>query len=65
MRKARWIRKTHLFRADEYLCPVCGPVFAKPCAVCPACHSPMTGAKADPSWADEAEELSALLDEDW
>jgi hypothetical protein len=28
-------------------------------------RSPMKKAKYDPSWVDEAEGLSALLDDDW
>ena len=62
---AHWIRRSHLFRADEYLCSVCGTSGSKPSAVCPACGAAMKGRKDDPSWVDEAEALSALLDEDW
>ena len=65
MKQARWIRKTHLFRADEYLCSACGKVCARPYRACPHCLTAMGKTQYDPSWADEAEGLSALLDDDW
>ena len=61
----QWIQKTHLFKADEYICSRCGAAYSKPYKVCPNCQSVMGRSKYDPSWADEAEGLSALLDEDW
>lgn len=65
MKPIRWIRKTHLFRADEYICSHCGATCGKPWKVCPNCQSVMGSAKYDPSWVDEAEALSAILEEDW
>ena len=65
MSKARWIQKTHLFRADEFVCSMCETSFLKPYAVCPACGAEMKKTKYDPSWVDEEEGLSAILDEDW
>ena len=65
MSKARWTRKTHLFRADEYICSACGRISAKPYAVCPACGAKIGKTKYDPDWVDEAEALSAILDDDW
>ena len=65
MSKARWIRKTHLFRMDEFVCSKCGASFPKPYVVCPSCSADMKKTKYDPSWVDEAEGLSALLDDDW
>ncbi len=65
MSKARWTQKTHLFRADEFICSKCGASFPRPCAVCPSCGADMKKTKYDPSWVDEAEGLSALLDDDW
>ena len=65
MKQARWIQKTHLFRADEYVCSRCGAAADKPYKICPNCLSVMGGSEYDPSWVDEAEELSALLDDDW
>ena len=59
-----WIRRTHLLRPDEYICSVCKRSFRKAQPVCPACGSKMGGKKYDPTWVDEAEELSALLDDD-
>lgn len=65
MKTAHWTRRTHLFRADEYICSACGASAAKPCRTCPSCGASMQKAKYDPSWVDEAEGLSALADEDW
>ena len=65
MKRARWIQKTHLFKADEYICSRCGAACRKPYKVCPNCRSVMGGSRYDPSWVDEAEGLSALLDDDW
>lgn len=44
---------------------MCETSFLKPYAVCPACGAEMKKTKYDPSWVDEAEGLSAILDEDW
>ena len=65
MKSAHWIQKTHLFRADEYICSACNGESGKPYKVCPACGAPMKKAKYEASWVDEAEGLSALLDDDW
>jgi len=55
----------HLFRPDEYTCSACKAVSAKPYKVCPSCGASMKKAKYDPSWVDEAEGFSALLDDYW
>ena len=65
MKKAYWIQHTHLFRADEYICSACRSVCDKAYRTCPRCGTPMKKTKYDPSWVDEAEGLSALLDDDW
>ena len=65
MKDAHWIRRTHLFRADEFICSACGASCQKPTASCPVCGATMTKVKYDPSWVDEAEGLSAILDDDW
>ena len=65
MKAAHWIRHTHLFRSDEYICSACKASSEKPYTVCPACGAPMKKTKYDPSWVDEAEGLSAILDDDW
>ncbi len=65
MKRIRWIEKTHLFRADEYICSRCRASCDKPYRVCPNCQSVMGKPEYDPSWVDEAEGLSALLDDDW
>ena len=65
MKSAHWIQRTHLFRADEYICSACGASYKKPYRECPSCGASMKKAKYDPSWVDETEGLSALLDDDW
>ena len=65
MNKAHWNQRTHLFRADEYICSSCGAVSNKPLATCPKCGAAMHKTKYDPTWVDKAEGLSALLDDDW
>ena len=64
MKPAHWIRKTHLFRSDEFICSACGAKSDKPYRACPACGSPVKNTRYDASWVDEAEGLSALLDGD-
>ena len=61
---AHWVRRTHLFRPDEYLCSACGTSAGRAYTVCPACGAVMKKTKYDPGWVDEAEGLSALLDDD-
>jgi len=63
--KAYWTRRTHLFRKDEYICSGCGRASDKPYRTCPVCKAIMGRVKYDPSWVDEAEGLSALMDDDW
>ena len=65
MSRVRWIHKTHLFRSDEYICSKCGAISDKPYKTCPSCRAVMGKTKYDPSLVDEAEGLSALLDDDW
>lgn len=65
MKTASWTRRTHLFRPDEYICSACGRSSQKPYTTCPSCRSAMKKTNCDPSWVDEAEGLSALLDHDW
>ena len=65
MKDAHWIWRTHLLRADEFICSACGASCQKPYQSCPACGVPMKKTKYDASWVDEAEGLSAVLDDDW
>ena len=65
MNTAHWIQRTHLFRSDKYICSACGSVCAKPYKLCSVCGAAMKKTKAGPSWVDEAEEWSAILDDDW
>lgn len=60
---AKWIRKTHVFRKDEYVCSACGCCAAKPLQSCPRCGASMKGAKYDPSWVDEMEMIDVFLDD--
>ena len=62
---AYWIQHTHLFRQDEYECSACGNVSYKAYSNCPSCGARMRSSEYDPSWVDEAEGLSAMLDDDW
>ncbi len=65
MKAAYWIQHTHLFRADEFVCSACKASSNKPYKECPECGALMKKSKYDPSWVDEAEGLSALVDDDW
>ena len=65
MKTAHWTQRTHLFRVDEFICSACRRVSDKPYKICPACGAVMKKAKYDASWVDEAEGLSAVLDDDW
>ncbi|MBQ6371580.1 MAG: hypothetical protein IJJ22_00470 [Oscillospiraceae bacterium] len=65
MRRPHWIRRPHLFKADEYVCSVCGKISPRPYKACPACKTILGKIKYDPSWVDEAEMMSAVTDEDW
>ena len=60
---ARWIRRTHIFRRDEYECTACGCYTDKPYVICPNCGTPMKGAKYDAGWVDEIEAMDAMGDE--
>ena len=62
---AKWIRRTHLLRRDEYVCSACGKAQDRPLRQCPACGARMGGIRTGATWVDEAEGLSALLDDDW
>ena len=65
MRPAHWIKKTHLFRADEYVCSKCGAKSPQPYQRCPRCGTHMAGSKYDPTWVAEREAISAIMDDDW
>ena len=64
-KKPHWTQKTHLFRRDEYICSECGTRCERPYQICPGCGIRMKSSRYDPTWVDEAEELSAILDDDW
>ena len=64
MKPAHWTQRTHLFRADEYICSACNASSDKPYKIRPACGSKMKKTGYDPSWVDEIETLSAFLDDD-
>ena len=62
---ATWTLRTHLFMKDDYVCSRCGRSVDVPRKECPKCGARMTMGKYDPTWADETERMSALLDDDW
>ena len=61
---AKWIRRTHVFRRDEYECSSCGAKTDKPKKLCPGCGLPMKGSKYDPSWVDEVVLMDMILGDD-
>lgn len=61
--KAYWVQKTHIFRADEFMCSQCGYSAMKALTECPRCGARMTKSKYDPTWVDEIELLDAIFDE--
>ena len=58
---AYWSQKTHLLRADEFICSECGTVSDKGYGTCPGCGARMKKSKYDPSWVDEAEFLDTFF----
>ena len=64
MSAAHWIQRTHLFRSNEFICSACRSVSDKPYKSCPACGEPMKKTTYGPSWEEEVEGLSAILDDD-
>ena len=62
-RTAHWIRRTHIFRRDEYECSACGYRTEKPYRICPYCGRKMKHGRYDPSWVDEMELLDILTDD--
>lgn len=54
-KKAYWTQRTHLFRADEFICSACKHVAAGPKKKCPYCGAIMKNTKYDPNWVDEIE----------
>jgi len=58
---AYWIQRTHISRADEYVCSSCGRCFKKPYSHCPNCGLKITKTKYDPNWVDEVETMDAMF----
>ena len=65
MSNARWTQKAHLSRADEFVCSKCGASFPNPYEISPTCGSELKKTNYDTFGVDEAEGLSAFLDDDW
>ena len=62
MKYARWKKRTHLFKADDYVCSACHKASARPAGVCPCCGAVMKKTGYDPHWVDEIENMDAFLD---
>lgn len=62
-RRAYWIQKTYLFRADEYICSACNYSADEAYLQCPCCDAEMSRSKYDPSWVDEMEMLDSIFDD--
>ena len=60
---AKWVRRTHIFRSDEYECSACGAKSGKPKKNCPNCGAVMKVAKGDLGWVDELEAMDAFLED--
>ena len=60
MKKASWTQKTHLFKADEYICSACGASCGKPAKICPHCGAKMKNGRYEASWVDEAEIMDIM-----
>lgn len=58
-----WIRKTHLFRKDGFICSECGYNAKKAYKTCPCCKAPMSKEIFDPSWVDEIEMQDMMFDD--
>lgn len=52
--------KTHLFRADEFICSACGHIERKKFRRCPSCGADMSKRKYEPTWVDEAEIMDII-----
>ena len=50
MKYARWKRRTHLFKKDDYVCSSCGFVTRRPRNVCPGCGTAMRGRFVKPAY---------------
>ena len=61
---AHWIKRTHVFDADEYECSACGQRFSAAALSCPACGAPMRGMEDPQDWVDEMMELDIILGDD-
>ncbi len=63
MKKAYWIKHTHVFRKDEYVCSLCRHKTDKQTKNCPGCGRIMYGVRSDTNWGDEMEGIDAILDD--
>ena len=60
---AKWIRRTQVFKKDEYECAACVFKTDKPKKNCPQCGIQMKGSKYDSSWVDEMVLIDTILDD--
>ena len=64
VKRAHWIHRTHLFRADAYVCSLCMSSFHELYEICPSCGAIMQKVKYDPSWVDETEDFLAFMEDE-
>ena len=60
---AVWVRVTHLFRRDEYVCSVCGHKADKPHKSCPKCGTEIKKTVTDPEWINEMADFDEMFGE--
>lgn len=56
-----WIKHSHLFQSDEYVCSECGGKSTYPASICPNCKAVMKGSNDDANWVDEANIIDIII----
>ncbi len=60
---AKLIRRTHLFRKDEFECSACGFRADRGFGPCPRCGAVFRGTVSDANWVDEMAEYDFMFEE--